>query len=62
MVNINEAVVDCVSDEVGPDVDVFHAGVQLGVVCARDGSLVVTVQRHWVLLPESQFLEEGAQP
>ena len=43
--NINEAAVDCVSDEVCTDVDVFHVGVRLGVVCIRKTSFHLTPLR-----------------
>ena len=62
MVDIDEFEVDRVMDEVGTDVDVLHARMGLGVVCARNGALVITVQGSGMLLWEAKSVEEGAEP
>jgi hypothetical protein len=60
MVNIYKSMADGVMNEVHPYVNMFHSGVGLRVVRARDSSLVVAVEWGWVFLWEPQFFEQGA--
>jgi hypothetical protein len=46
VVNINEVIVDTVSDEVGTDINVFHVRVRLGIICAGDSTLVVNLSQY----------------
>ena len=62
MVDINQATIDRVANEVGTDVDVLHSGMQLRVVRAGDGALVVAVQRGGLVLWVTKFVEEGPEP
>ena len=42
--DVNDAVVDAVADEMCANIDVLHARMGVGVVCACDGSKIVAVE------------------
>ena len=62
MCNIYDTIVDTVSDEVGANVDMFHARVRVWVMAASDCVLIVTVKDRRSGLFETEFVEKRAQP
>ena len=62
MMNVDYAAVDAFADEMGTEVDVFHARMGMRVVCARDCALVVAIEDGSLLLRVAEFGEEGAKP
>jgi hypothetical protein len=60
VVDINEPVVDRVTDEVGTYVNMLHSGMGLQIVCAGDSALVVTVKWRGICLWEPELFEQGA--
>ena len=62
MCNIYDTIVDTVSDEVGTNVDMFHARVRVRVMAASDCALIVTVKDRRSGLFETEFVEKRAQP
>ena len=60
--NIDEAAINRIPDEVGTDVDMLHFGVGLWIVAAEYCSLVVAVKWGGMLLWEAEFVEQGAEP
>ena len=50
-VDVNDTMVDLIADKVGSDIDVFHTGWRVGVMCARDGRLGCR-SRGWTIESE----------
>jgi hypothetical protein len=60
--DVDEVLVDRISNEMCANVDVFHAGVGLGIMGASDGSLVVAIKGGGLFLCETEFEEKGTEP
>jgi hypothetical protein len=58
MMNINDAIVDARANEMLTEIDVFHAGVRVRVMCASDSTLVVAVKSSWLSLREPELVKE----
>ena len=50
-----------VTNKVNANVDVFHPIVQVWVMCAYDGPLVITLKNTGFSLKKTKFEEEGSK-
>ena len=60
--DVDGTIVDAIADEVSTNVDVFHLGMRVGVVCASNSSEVVAVKACGPRLHEAELAEQGLEP
>ena len=60
--DVDGTIVDAIVDEVSANVDVFHSGMRVGVVCASNSFEVVTVKACGTGLHEAELAEQGPEP
>ena len=62
MVNIDSTRIDTIAYEVLTEINVFHAGMGMGVMGTCNSSLIVTIKNGGILLGKAKLIEEGTKP
>ena len=60
--NIDEAPIYRVTNEVCTDVNMFHTGMRLWIMGTGNGTLVVAIQRSGLILRKAKFVEKWLEP